>query len=94
MTHFDKTLNIKRLYFHYFPGVAITLILRRRYSAIALPLHRNRVAVTVKSRRDYGVTATRLERNGNGFWQKRRRRCQEGAPRSHFSALNAMVSKC
>ena len=34
MTRFDKTLNIKRLYFHYFSGVAITLILRRRYSAM------------------------------------------------------------
>ena len=64
MTCFGKTLNIKRLYFHYFPGVAIRLILRRRYSAIASPLRCNRVAVTVKSRRDYTVTAMVFGKKG------------------------------
>ena len=87
MSHFDKTLNIKRLYFHYFPGVADTLILRRRYSAIAMPLRCNRVAVTVKWRRDYTVTAT-------PFGQKPTGDAAKGAPRSHFSALFAPVSKC
>ena len=91
---FDNILAINWLHILRFPGVADTLILRRRYGAIALPLRYNRVAVTVQTRRDYSVTATRLHRNGKTFWQKtgpRHFQMAEGYP---FAALNTPVPKC
>jgi len=44
---FDNILAINWLHILRFSGVADTLILRRRYGAIALPLRYNRVAITV-----------------------------------------------
>ena len=74
--------------------VADTLIMRRRYGVIALPLRCNRVAVTVKWHRRYGVTATPSRCNGKDFGPKtdwRHCKMAEGYP---FSALKSPASKC
>ena len=91
---FDNMLAINWLHILWFPGVADTLILRRRYGAIALPLRCNRVAVTVQSHCRYSVTATPFGYYRKKNWQKSRQRRGQEAEGYPFPALNALVSKC